>query len=219
MDEIKLLIAYEQPIFIEGLSVLIKENPHFTLSAIAYNGLEVLQKIPISQPDIIIMDTCLPEINGIETCKIILERYTSIKVILLTSNDNIEVIKEVLESGARGYILKNTSKEELIKAIETVFEGKPYLSHKIQEKMIESLQKINEQDAKTLENDNLITSITKREIEVLNLIADGMTSNDIANKLLISKNTVETHRKNLLSKAKVKNTAALLQIAYKMGLL
>ena len=129
----------------------------------------------------------------------------------------IRLIKDVLEIGARGYILKNIGRDDLIKALETVSNGQPYLDPAVQEKMIISLSG-SEENAIDEPNAELVNSITQREMEILQLIALGMTSGEIAKKLFISKNTVETHRKNLLGKLNVKNTAALLKFAYQNGL-
>ena len=125
-------------------------------------------------------------------------------------------IKECLEVGAKGYVLKNISKDDLIKAIETVYQDKSYLDTETQEKLISSMSNTDEEDTRNY--DELAAQITQRELEILQLIALGLTSQDIATKLFISKNTVETHRKNMLAKLNVNNTAGLLKIAYKKGL-
>jgi DNA-binding NarL/FixJ family response regulator len=125
-------------------------------------------------------------------------------------------IKECLEIGAKGYVMKNISKDDLLKAIETVYQDKPYLDVESQEKLIASMSNTEEEDDRNY--DELASQITQRELEILQLISLGLTSQDIANKLFISKNTVETHRKNMLAKLNVNNTAALLKIAYKKGL-
>ena len=126
-------------------------------------------------------------------------------------------IKECLEIGAKGYVMKNISKDDLLKAINTVYQDKPYLDQESQEKLITSISNADE-DIDDKNYDELAAQITQRELEILQLIALGLTSQDIANKLFISKNTVETHRKNMLAKLNVNNTAALLKIAYKKGL-
>lgn len=136
---------------------------------------------------------------------------------MLTMYDEIRLIRDVLEIGARGYILKNIGRDDLVKALETVSNGRPYLDPAVQEKMIISLSG-NDGEAPVEPNSELVSSITQREMEILQLIAMGLTSSEIAKKLFISKNTVETHRKNLLGKLNVKNTAALLKFAYQNGL-
>ena len=136
---------------------------------------------------------------------------------MLTIHSEPRFIKECLEIGAKGYVMKNISKDDLLKAINTVYQDKPYLDQESQEKLITSISNADE-DIDDKNYDELAAQITQRELEILQLIALGLTSQDIANKLFISKNTVETHRKNMLAKLNVNNTAALLKIAYKKGL-
>jgi DNA-binding NarL/FixJ family response regulator len=135
---------------------------------------------------------------------------------MLTMHSEPRFIKESLEIGAKGYVMKNISKDDLIKAIETVYQDKSYLDQDTQEKLINSISNGDDDDDRNY--DELAAQITQRELEILQLIALGLTSQDIATKLFISKNTVETHRKNMLAKLNVNNTAALLKIAYKKGL-
>ncbi len=217
MDDIRILIADDHPIFIDGIISLIEGIDGFSVVDSAENGQVAIDKIPECKPDIVLMDINMPVMEGVEATRIVKEKYQDVKVIMLTMYDEIRLIKDVLEIGARGYILKNIGRDDLIKALETVSGGKPYLDPAVQEKMITSL---SGQDDKmdNAPNDELVSSITSREMEILQLIATGLTSGDIAKKLFISKNTVETHRKNLLSKLNVKNTAALLKFAYQNGL-
>lgn len=217
MSDTRILIADDHPIFVDGIVSLIGGIDGFSVVDTAENGKAVLDAIPEADPDIILMDINMPEMDGVEATRIIKEQYPDIKVIMLTMYDEIRLIKDVLEIGARGYILKNISRDDLIKALETVSNGQPYLDPAVQEKMIISLSG-NEEEQHDEPNAELVNSITQREMEILQLIAMGMTSGEIAKKLFISKNTVETHRKNLLGKLNVKNTAALLKFAYQNGL-
>jgi len=217
MTDTSILIADDHPIFVDGIVSLIEGIDGFSVVSTAVNGKDALDKIPQSHPDIVLMDINMPEMDGVEATRIIKDQYPDVKVIMLTMYDEIRLIKDVLEIGARGYILKNIGREDLIKALETVSNGQPYLDPAVQEKMIISLSG-NEEDVQDEPNAELVNSITTREMEILQLIAMGMTSGEIAKKLFISKNTVETHRKNLLGKLNVKNTAALLKFAYQNGL-
>lgn len=217
MEDIRILIADDHPIFIDGIKSLIESINGFKVVDSAENGQIAIDKIPECKPDIILMDINMPEMDGVEATRIVKEQYPNVKVIMLTMHDEIRLIKDVLEIGARGYILKNIGRTDLIKALETVSNGRPYLDPAVQEKMINSLSG-NDEEEKDEPNDELVNSITTREMEILQLIALGNTSGEIAKKLFISKNTVETHRKNLLGKLNVKNTAALLKFAYQNGL-
>jgi DNA-binding NarL/FixJ family response regulator len=163
------------------------------------------------------MDINMPEMDGIEATKQLKKSHPDIKILMLTMHSEPRFIKECLEIGAKGYVMKNISKDDLLKAINTVYQDKPYLDQESQEKLITSISNADE-DIDDKNYDELAAQITQRELEILQLIALGLTSQDIANKLFISKNTVETHRKNMLAKLNVNNTAALLKIAYKKGL-
>lgn len=217
MSDIRIMIADDHPIFVDGIVSLIGGIDGFTVVSTAENGRDALDKIPEARPDIILMDINMPGMDGVEATRSIKEHYPHIKVIMLTMYDEIRLIRDVLEIGARGYILKNIGRDDLVKALETVSNGRPYLDPAVQEKMIISLSG-NDGEAPLEPNSELVSSITQREMEILQLIAMGLTSSEIAKKLFISKNTVETHRKNLLGKLNVKNTAALLKFAYQNGL-
>ena len=217
MEDIRILIADDHPIFIDGIVSLIEGIEGFSVVETAENGKVAIEKIPVAKPDIILMDINMPVMEGVEATRIIKETYPAVKVIMLTMYDEIRLIKDVLEIGARGYILKNIGRNDLIKALETVSSGKPYLDPAVQEKMITSLSG-NSEEEDDEPNDEMVESITQREMEILQLIAIGLTSGEIAKKLFISKNTVETHRKNVLGKLNVKNTASLLKFAYQNGL-
>ena len=217
MSDTRILIADDHPIFIDGIISLIDGIDGFTVVSTAVNGQDAINKIEESQPDIILMDINMPGMDGVEATRRIKSDYPDVKVIMLTMYDEIRLIKDVLEIGARGYILKNIGRNDLIKALETVSNGQPFLDPAVQEKMIISLSGQEEEEVDE-PNAELVNSITQREMEILQLIALGLTSSEIAKKLFISKNTVETHRKNLLGKLNVKNTAALLKFAYQNGL-
>ncbi|HQG38509.1 MAG TPA: response regulator transcription factor, partial [Chitinophagales bacterium] len=175
-----------------------------------------VEKIKNQKIDVVLMDINMPEMDGIEATKLLKKSNPDIKILMLTMHSEPRFIKECLEIGAKGYVMKNISKDDLLKAIETVYQDKPYLDVESQEKLIASMSNTEEEDDRNY--DELASQITQRELEILQLISLGLTSQDIANKLFISKNTVETHRKNMLAKLNVNNTAALLKIAYKKGL-
>lgn len=218
MSNIQLFVVDDHPIFVDGIVNLLKDTPGFEIIGTASNGQEFLDKIKSRQPDIVLMDINMPVMDGIEATKELKLHYPKVKVIALTMFNDIRFIKDLLETGAKGYVLKNISREDLIKAIHTVSEGKPFLDFTVQEKVISSMSATDEDEFDEKEADAMVQNITSRELEILQLIALGLTSQDISQKLFISKNTVETHRKNLLAKLNVKNTASLLKFAYKKGL-
>lgn len=218
MSNIQLFVVDDHPIFVDGIVNLLKDTPGFEIIGTANNGQEFLDKIKTKQPDIVLMDINMPVMDGIEATKALKSSFPNVKVIALTMFNDIRFIKDLLEIGAKGYVLKNISREDLIKAIHTVSEGKPFLDSTVQEKVISSMSSTDEEEFDEKEADMMVQNITSRELEILQLIALGLTSQDISQKLFISKNTVETHRKNLLAKLNVKNTASLLKFAYKKGL-
>ena len=155
--------------------------------------------------------------DGIETLEKLKNQYPQIKVIMLTGYDEIELIREALRKGAKGYVLKNVDKAQLIVAIESVNNGGTFLDSNVQEKVIESFVKSNNNPSEKVETQinesrNLF-ELTRREIDVLRLIVEGKKSTDIGNKLFISINTVDTHRKNIMSKCNTKNVAELVKLA------
>lgn len=218
MSNIKLFVVDDHPIFIDGIVNLLKDTPGFEIIGTASNGQEFLDKIKQNEPDIVLMDINMPVMDGIEATQKLKTEHPKVKVIALTMFNDIRFIKDLLEIGAKGYVLKNISREDLIKAIHTVSDGKPFLDSAVQEKVISSMSASDDEEFDEKEADLMVQNITSRELEILQLIALGMTSQDISQKLFISKNTVETHRKNLLAKLNVKNTASLLKFAYKKGL-
>jgi DNA-binding NarL/FixJ family response regulator len=165
----------------------------------AMNAASCMAFLQQQQPDVILMDINLPDRSGIDLCKEVKGKYPAIHIIGLSSFNQQSFIQKMMDNGASGYVLKNATQEELMEAIEAVVKGKIYLS---------------EEASNTLRKDDTIDIIlTRREKEVLELIAGGLTNAEIAQKLFISVTTVDTHRKNLLAKFDVKNTALLIRTA------
>lgn len=216
MQEIKVLVVDDHQIFLDGIVSLLTDEPNIKIVGTAHNGKQAIDHIKNTTTDVVLMDINMPEMDGIEATKALRKSHPDLKILMLTMHNEPRFIKECLELGAKGYVLKNISKDDLLKAIETVYQDKPYLDQETQERLISSISNAEEEDTKNY--DELAAQITQRELEILQLIALGLTSQDIATKLFISKNTVETHRKNMLAKLNVNNTAALLKIAYKKGL-
>ncbi|HOU47191.1 MAG TPA: response regulator transcription factor [Chitinophagales bacterium] len=216
MQEINVFVVDDHQIFLDGIVSLLTDEPNIKIIGTAHNGKQAVEKIKNQKIDVVLMDINMPEMDGIEATKLLKKSNPDIKILMLTMHSEPRFIKECLEIGAKGYVMKNISKDDLLKAIETVYQDKPYLDVESQEKLIASMSNTEEEDDRNY--DELASQITQRELEILQLISLGLTSQDIANKLFISKNTVETHRKNMLAKLNVNNTAALLKIAYKKGL-
>ncbi len=185
---------------IEGIRSLLQHEPEIEWLGHAMTAASCMAFLQEHRPDVILMDVNLPDKSGIDLCKEVNLAYPGIRIIGLSSFNQQSFIEKMLENGASGYVLKNASKEELMRAIELVLEGDTFLSHEA------SLTIEKDEDSK-------IPIVTRREKEVLQLIAAGMTNSEIATKLFISTTTVDTHRKNLLAKFEAKNTAVLVKLA------
>ena len=219
MNKINIFIVDDHQIFLDGIQSLLVDEPHINILGTAHNGKVAVDKIAgiANDVNVVLMDINMPEMDGIEATKQLKTLYPNIKILMLTMHSEPRFIKECIEIGAKGYVLKNISKDDLLKAIEHVNENRAFLDSAAQEQLINAVSS-SDDDFDSKNYDQLTAQITQRELEILQHIALGLTSQDIANKLFISKNTVETHRKNMLSKLNVNNTAALLKIAYKKGL-
>ena len=202
---IKVFIVDDHYMVIEGIRSLLQNEESVEWVGHASNADSCLAFLQQQLPDIILMDINMPGKSGIELCKEVKEKYPSIFIIGLSTFNQLSFIQKMMDSGASGYVLKNASQTELMEAIETVAKGKIYFS---------------DEASKTLQkNEATHIILTRREKEVLELIAEGMTNNVIGQKLFISTATVDTHRKNLLAKLNAKNTASLVRMATQLQLI
>ena len=209
---IHVLIADDHQMFIDGIRSLLEDAEEIRVVAEARNGLEVLQRCGEQQVDIVIMDINMPEMDGIQATRELLKKHPRIKVLGLSMYNDREYISDILKAGAMGYILKNTGKETLLNAIHSLRSGVNYLGDEVSKTLLNSFMKSTQVTQAS-------EKLSGREIEVLECIATGSTTHEIAEQLFISKNTVETHRKNLLYKLKARNTAELVNNAYKQRLI
>ncbi|WP_118974534.1 response regulator [Taibaiella koreensis] len=199
----KLFIVDDHYMVIEGIRSMLEQEPQIDWLGYAYNAAACLSYLRTQTPDVILMDINLPDTSGIELCGEVLQRYPGVKVIGLSTFNQLSFISRMLDKGASGYLLKNASKAEILKAIETVMQRRQYLSLEASE----MIKKNETADAPVL---------TRRETEVLQLIAEGMTNAEMAERLFVSTTTIDTHRKHLLAKFNVKNTAVLIRLATQM---
>lgn len=219
MDQIKIFVADDHQLFIEGIKALTRDSQEVKLIGEAENGEDLLAQLKTNQPNVILMDINMPKINGIEATKKIRLLYPEIKILALTMFDDTLYVSEMIKAGASGYLLKNAGKSELITAITTVYKGERYVSSEVSLKMID---KMNSNDQSSAENKMppvRKSEVTKKELEILKLIAQELTNAEIASKLNNSPMTIITHRKNLLRKLGVKNTAGLIKYAMENGML
>lgn len=211
MTPIKLLLVDDHNIFLESMSLLLKNFEEIQLLGGAVNGKEAISFLEREEIDIVLTDITMPLMNGIELISHIRQNFKNVKVIVLSMSDNPEIIKNSINNGVAGYLYKTVNKEELLNAIKIVYKGDKYFSNDV----IYTLSKINE--INELEVNKM--KLTDRELEVMKHILNGEQSQVIADKLFISFNTVETHRKSIYKKLNVNSSITLFQYALKNGFL
>lgn len=211
---INVLLVDDHQIVIDGLKVLMTNEQDINLTAQALSGEEAIKMSLENDIDVILLDINLPDKNGFEVCKEVKKHKPEIKIIALTMHDEAGYISKMVKMGVDGYMLKNVGKEEMIKAIHTVFAGERYFNQEVTQKLLGSRQGQSKTKRK-----GFIQKLTRREKEILKLIIEELTTEEIAQKLFISPTTVISHRKSLLRKLDAKNTAGLVKNAYEFGLI
>ena len=196
----------DQVIILNGLQKILADEKNITIVGVFNNGDELLAGLEKKLPNVLLLDIHMPGKSGFELAEIISKKYPTVKIIALTNIDVLAQMKQMLQKGCLGYLLKDVSPEILVAAIETVSKGEQYLQEDFKIQLLNSLS-------------GVITKhvITRREKEILKLITEEHTNNEIANMLFLSLRTVENHRNNLLQKLNVKNTAGLVKMAIQEG--
>ena len=207
MRKIKLYLVDDHRMMIDMWGTLLSADPNFEVVGFAFDGETALEGIKESLPNVVLMDITLPGMSGIELTKRINEKYNNIKVLGVTMHTNILLIKQLLVSGANGYVSKTSSFEEMSLAILEVNKGNRYICKDVKDFITN--QVISEQDS---DPSFKINQLTKRELEIVNMIKDGYSSKEIAEKLYISKRTVEVHRYNIFRKLDVSNITSLIKV-------
>jgi DNA-binding NarL/FixJ family response regulator len=207
IKEVKILLVDDHQIIIDGLKALLSGVDKVKVVAGAKNGKEALDLLKIIDADLVFIDIDMPILNGLDTTRIIKKEYPEIKVIILSMHSDSTMIKDIIELGADGYLLKNISKEDLVEAIEKVCKGERYFSSEV------TLSLVNKDVGWSGKKLNI--RLTSRETEILKLITEGFTNKEIGKKLFISHKTVDTHRTNLMKKVEVNNIAGLINFAIK----
>ncbi|MEO5889468.1 MAG: response regulator transcription factor [Ferruginibacter sp.] len=205
---IKLMITDDHPVVTNGLLKIFDGHPAIQVSAVFSNGKDLLNELKVTLPDILLLDMNLPDMTGMELASEIIKKYPSVKIIILSSSDIIIQVKKMLQLGCQGYLLKDSDDVTIVKAIEAVNAGEQFLSPVLQQQILNDLFKKKQAPAE----------LTRREKEILQLITEEFTNQEIADKLFISPHTVDNHRVSLLSKLQAKNTAGLVRRALEQGL-
>lgn len=211
MKHIEVAITDDHPIVVNGLKKVLDDFAHIEVTAVYHTGNALLQGIAQRQPDVLLLDMHLPDTTGIEIARVITKKYPQVRILVLSSSDVLLQVKKMLQLGCAGYILKDSDDMTIVTAIETVYGGGQFLSPVLQQRVVDDMFKTRNAEKKQ-------AMLTKREKEVLQLIIDEHTSQEIANMLFISPHTVENHRISLMQKLEVKNTAGLVKKALEGGL-
>ena len=214
LSKIKLLLVDDHPLVREGIRSSLLRHPSIKISGEAASGKEALRKARQLCPDVVLMDLNMPEMSGLEATPLIRKHCPKTRVIALTVHDNKEYIFRILRSGAHGYVLKDTSPEELFKAIEVVAQGQAFFSPRIANILLQDVA-----NGTTASLSNSHSNLSERETDVLHAVAAGDTNKEIAERLMLSIRTVETYRVRLKRKLSARNTAELLTHARQQQLL
>jgi two-component system nitrate/nitrite response regulator NarL len=212
MKPIRVLITDDHKLVIDGLKAMIQGINELDFVGECRSGIETLKFLEFIKTDVALMDIDMPDMNGIEATKRIKELYPEIKILILTMHDEKSMIQNLIEIGADGYILKNSDRNELIKAIKAVHSGSKYFSKDV-------LEALNRTEVEQNSNATDLDILTEREIEIIKLVCEGLSNKEIGEHLDISHRTVDTHRNNILKKIDANNTAGLIRFAMKNGLI
>jgi DNA-binding NarL/FixJ family response regulator len=204
---INVAIVDDQVIILNGIQKILADEANINITEVYSNGDALLEGLEIAEPDVLLLDIHMPGKTGMELASIINKKHPRVKMIVLTNVDVLIQMKQMLQKGCLGYLLKDVSPQNLVTAIETVYQGNQYLQEELKVQLLQNLSGENKQHL-----------MTRREKEILKMIAEENTNSEIATKLFLSLRTVENHRNNLLQKLNVKNTAGLVKIAMNEGL-
>lgn len=210
MDKIKVFLVDDHNLFLNGLKLLLNTMPEFVVVGQASNGKEFLRTYKASNPDVVLMDIAMPEMDGIQASRLALEADPDLKIVTLSMYSDQEYYSKMLECGVKGFLLKDSDIHEVKTAIHSVAEGGNYFSHELLRNLILAKKELANG---VFDEEHL----SDREMEVLIEICQGLSNNEIADRLFISKRTVEKHRANILIKSGCKNTASLVVYAIQIG--
>ena len=210
---IRVILADDHFAVRQGISAILNNDPDFNVVAEAGDGLEAIDLVAQHKPDLLLTDLTMPNLNGLDSLRHLHKRYSRMKIIVLSMHTGEEYVAQALQLGARGYILKNTTAEELLYGVREVLNGRSYISTQFAAKGIDYFLEYPLDDGSPHDN------LTRREREVLQLVAEGRTNVEISQILGIASRTVETHRANLMRKLSFHTTADLIRYAIRHGIL
>jgi DNA-binding NarL/FixJ family response regulator len=207
---IRILIADDHAVVAEGLKHLVEAQPDMEVVALAVDGRQAVHQARDLQPDVVLMDLSMPELNGADATRAILEREPKCRVIVLSMYSEREYVRRALKAGAAGYVVKRSAAKEVVEAIRAVHAGQRYLSPRVADVVID--------DYAGEGSDDLLAKLSQREREVLQLLAEGRTGAQIAERLSLSQKTVETYRARLVEKLGIRDVAGLVRFAIQRGI-
>ena len=208
---IRVLIADDHAVVAEGLKSLIEAQSDMQVVAIAADGREAVRRVEELQPDVVLMDLSMPELNGADATRVILEQDPARKVIVLSMYADHEYVRRALKAGALGYVVKRSAAKDVVEAIRSVQNGQRYISPAVADAVIEEGGKAGKEDR--------LARLSTREREVLQLLAEGRTGSEIAQRLSLSPKTVETYRARLVEKLGIRDVAGLVRFAIQKGII
>ena len=210
---IKVLICDDQDIVCEGLQRILESDAEITVVGLAHNGLEALESIPVTQPDLVLMDLKMPVMNGILATRKISEQYPQVRVLVLTTYDDDEWLFDAVRAGAKGYLLKDRPRAELIRAIKGTLQGNSFIDPAVAGKLLGQIAQNNPPRQPPLE-----ISLSERETEVLQLLSQGLSNADIAQRLYLSEGTVRNYTSAIFAKLNVSDRTQAVVVALRYGL-
>ena len=208
---IRVLLADDHGVVRDGLRLLLEANRDIRVVGTASTGFEALRQTPLLEPDVIVMDIAMPELNGLEAAHDIRDLYPSVQIVMLSMHSTTELVFRALQAGALGYVLKESAGKEVVDAVHAVYAGRRYLSHKLIETVVDDY--IHQRRA-----ESPLATLSVRERQVLQLLVEGKTNGEIAIMLSLSQKTVETYRSRLMRKLGLKDLPSLVKFAIQHGL-
>jgi len=210
---IRILIADDHPIMADGIKNLFTGEKDFEVVTTVCNGIEVVEVLKSIKIDVLLLDIDMPGMDGIECAKIVKKEYPEVKIAILTMHEETSLIKSLVKQGVNAYMLKTIPKSELMNAIHIIYNGGQYFNADVTRALL------NKKDKSIKETNPLLATLTERENEIIQLVAEGFTNPQIGEKLFISPKTVDVHRTNLMRKLNVHNVAGLVRFAFQNGLM
>jgi DNA-binding NarL/FixJ family response regulator len=201
----------------DGIRSLLAAEPNITVVGEAGNGQELLDSLPTLPTDVVMLDINMPVLDGLATTLRLRNEFPAVRILILSMLTHERYVGQLFDAGALGFILKNAERSEIISAIQTVAAGKQFLCNELGILMLNKV--LNGEESFSEPSIKKATQLTRREMEVLHLLSEGLTTSEMAEKLFTSKRTIETHRQNMLEKTQTKNTAALIKLAVLQGLI